>query len=247
MVIDAGAILCERCGYDVTGLEARAAREAASPCPECGRAIVDSLPERRVGSAWQRGAGFGAALRTNLATVRRPLRRWAEVAAERRSGVNLAVANCAAAGLLWGVVMARSQTVWHQPGSAARFAALAAGATAGAAAVLMLCCAIERVGIGLFGLRRGWRTSAGVAWAVVGHASVGWLLMPATAAVAAALSGAYINRAPAAWSGLLMWDVWRVGFALAPLFVGMVAFEMLVYVGWRAMRYANHPRAGSVG
>ncbi|MEZ6318065.1 MAG: hypothetical protein R3B49_04810 [Phycisphaerales bacterium] len=45
---DEYTVLCERCGYVVEGLD------PAGACPECGKPIAESLPERRVGTPWQR-------------------------------------------------------------------------------------------------------------------------------------------------------------------------------------------------
>lgn len=51
-------LLCERCGYSLEGLPCGGA------CPECGRAIAESLPQRRLGSPWQQHPGVAGWLKT---------------------------------------------------------------------------------------------------------------------------------------------------------------------------------------
>jgi len=64
---DEYTLLCERCGYVIEGLP----RDGA--CPECGRPIEDSLPERRTGTPWQRdGLTLRAIASTWLMTLSRP-------------------------------------------------------------------------------------------------------------------------------------------------------------------------------
>ncbi len=45
-------LLCEACGYTLNGLP------ADSRCPECGRAIAESLPSHRGPSAWESRSAF---------------------------------------------------------------------------------------------------------------------------------------------------------------------------------------------
>lgn len=61
-------LLCEKCGYVLEGLD------QAGNCPECGKPIVESLPERRVGTPWQQKPGVGSLVATWWMTLRHPLR-----------------------------------------------------------------------------------------------------------------------------------------------------------------------------
>jgi predicted RNA-binding Zn-ribbon protein involved in translation (DUF1610 family) len=65
---DEYTLLCEKCGYVIEGLE------TDGNCPECGKPIVESLPERRVGTPWQQKPGVGSLVRTWWMTLRHPLR-----------------------------------------------------------------------------------------------------------------------------------------------------------------------------
>lgn len=245
--MEPSAILCERCGYDLTDLEHRLAIEPAAPCPECGKPIVESLPERREGSAWQRRRSIGPWMATHARTLRRPRSRWAEVRAERGTGLALALVTCGVVGAAWGAVVAMSHTAPHR--ARGLEAGIGVGLLAAAAAwvVLPAMCWIERFGLLFYARRHGWRTTPAVAWSVIGHASIGWALAPIMAAVIDSLAGEYINAAPLAWTGQRMWESWVLLFVMGPLIAGMLGFETLVYIGWRAMRYANHPRAAYSG
>lgn len=247
MVINADVILCERCGYDLSALERRATRESAAPCPECGAPIAASVPERRAGTAWQAGAGAKAWARTGAAVLAGPRRVWGRVAASGPSGVGLCATNCALAGALWGMTVVLTGAALFPAVSWAE-ASGDAGKLAGVASVaLFVMSAIERVGIGLFGRRRRWRITPAVAWAVVGHASYGWFALPALAVASLAA-----QWAASAWLGRpwpfacrvtgASWGVVYWAAHAAPILPAMLVFEALVYAGFRAMRFANHPR-----
>jgi hypothetical protein len=65
---DEFTLLCEKCGYVIEGLD------TDGNCPECGKPIAESLPERRVGTPWQQSPGVGSLVRTWWMTLRHPLR-----------------------------------------------------------------------------------------------------------------------------------------------------------------------------
>src|SRR5207248_3433497 len=62
-VPDANALLCESCGYTLTGLD------RGGDCPECGKGIVESAPELRKPAAWEVDSGFIGFLRTTAAVL----------------------------------------------------------------------------------------------------------------------------------------------------------------------------------
>lgn len=96
---DAFTLLCERCGYVVEGL----ATEGA--CPECGRPIAESLPERRVGTPWQQRRGMRSFVRTGLLTIVRPRRVLDLTRPDAKDGRALARRYAAFGVPLWGVFL----------------------------------------------------------------------------------------------------------------------------------------------
>lgn len=70
-VPDNTALLCEYCGYNLTGLPQE------GRCPECGRPVADSLPHWRGPCAWEQArssADLGRFIRTSAAVLFRPSR-----------------------------------------------------------------------------------------------------------------------------------------------------------------------------
>ncbi|TVQ61169.1 MAG: hypothetical protein EA378_10000 [Phycisphaerales bacterium] len=251
--IDPDAVLCEGCGYEIGGL---GEGYAANACPECGRALADSMPGHRKGSPLQRepGRGPGAICRTWWRVVRHPWRVWDEVQpaesgelASRARVLRLctnAMAVLPVLALLVSVVYAESITPvaaalrWMVP------------LLAGFFVLLEVLCRIESIGIRTIGRQRGWRVTPGVARAVIAHASVGWLL----AAVLIA-GGFWLGRwfqglvgvgrpLPAGdWLGAIV-ETAPLLFPAVGFLIGMLVFEALVYVGVRRMRFVNRVPAG---
>lgn len=155
---------------------------------------------------------------------------------ERRSGRNLARLGAAIAGLT-AAGPAIVATTLTAPREVAIVCCLATVAIPGVILVLMH---IESLGIRFFAARRGWRTTRAVAATVVGHASVGWVVGGLLAGVGSALF-------------IILWDPkggddWRQRLAATGMFctmaspvVGLLLFETLVWLGWRRLKWANHP------
>jgi hypothetical protein len=255
---DPASLLCEGCGYVIEGLP------EGGRCPECGRAVRDSVPERRTGSPWQLAPGVHGWVHTAAILGRAPGTFFDRVSVEsERSGALLSV-NCALATVaLLPVAVTRVVGSWPtrepirdmlstvRPSSPG--AVVFAGVTWFVVAAALAWCGlrflswIEKRGLLMFSKRRGWRTTPSVAAAVCGHASYGWL-----AAAILALGG-WVFARTSAW----VWIVqrpWMQGtpgeIAWAPViagfFVGMLVFETLVYVGFRRMRFANQPRRAAI-
>lgn len=230
-------LLCERCGYVLDGLGASAA------CPECGLDVAESLPGRRGGTPWQRRPSGASWRATNAAVLRRPRELFGGATMERRRSLRLAHINIALAAVViavgWTVQVGR---LGGEPGLLAGMAWFALAIVGPAAAVLMwLGMWIESVGIRFFGRRRGWRITSDVAWAVCGHASIGWtiagLLWVAGALASWGLGLRGVSRpAPnvvvinhvSPWSPMLL-----------GLLAGLLVFEVLVNIGLRRCRYTN--------
>src|SRR5687767_207587 len=85
IVPEESALLCEKCGYIVSGIE----RE--SVCPECGHPIAQSLPTSRLPPLWERTEGLAlvAFLFTTAKVVFAPARFYRSITPRgdlRRSG-----------------------------------------------------------------------------------------------------------------------------------------------------------------
>lgn len=96
---DEFTLLCERCGYVIEGLDPEGA------CPECGKAIAESLPERREGTAWQAGRSPVSLLRTWGRSVRQPRRTLDLIRIDGKNGRSLARWTALIALPLWPLVM----------------------------------------------------------------------------------------------------------------------------------------------
>lgn len=242
---DPDALLCERCGYALDGVT-----EAAGPCPECGRAMRDSDPARRIGSPFQRRPGPGTLAATWWAGLRRPSAQFAVLALHPRRDRALTLLTLLAAGVVAAPVFvalsgaltawlyalgARSDGPW---GKIVGFAAVPMGL-----AMLLVLTRIERAGIAFFGPRRGWRITPGIARAICAHAAVGWLV-----GAALALAGLGLGRGLQVLALRRSIGVLKDPFLLSPywlgaagLLAGMLLFETLVYAGMLRCRHANMP------
>jgi len=217
--------LCESCGYPLRGLA------PGGDCPECGRSIDASHPRHRVGPPWPTRPSVSAAGRTLLGLATRPGRMFRAMRIDGSNapartyllGVTLLT------GLLWGAGEAWAlRTAWP----------LAAGYAAGAMALVLLSVYVEALGVAYFGRRRGWRVPMRVAERIVCYASPALLL--------AAVVLLKLRMALAA--GLLPLPRWFLDLpgadlllVVVPFAVSVLAFEALVWVGVRKMKYANGP------
>jgi hypothetical protein len=233
------ALLCEQCGYPLAGLDRSGA------CPECGVAVSRSLPAHRSGSPWQRTPSFPSWVHTVALVLQRPRACWSDIRVESGRSKALALVCAVVAGFL---ALCPAATLHWRAGATMDAIALLLYGAVGGGAMLFVLTWIERVGIVFFGRRRGWRTTKRVAWAVCGHASVGWLVCGAIVSFAWGLG---VVR-----GGVWMRDLQIKGVVFATLtpsslvvvgafILGMLVFETLVYLGFRSMRYANPPEAGA--
>ena len=141
---------------------------------------------------------------------------------------------------LWTGVGARAFTLPHSP-------MLAAVSIALLPFVLQLLIKIEMLGVRFFGRQRGWRVTKSVAWNVCAHASIGWTigcLLHALTPLGLIWGGKLLDLLPAntAISVAVQYARWS---PVVALFVGMLIFETLVYVGVRECRFANRARPGA--
>ncbi|MFN0012876.1 MAG: hypothetical protein ACKVS8_14680 [Phycisphaerales bacterium] len=234
-------LLCEFCGYCIEGVP------ETGNCPECGRAIYDSLPERRTGSPWQRRANNRGARNTWRWAVRRPERLFGRIRIDRDTSWSLRHRS------------ARHAASWFcLPLLGQGMAALALGEVGWMMAGLLLAgvlwpmaylafvalIKLEEAGVRFFGRRRGWRVTPSVAVSVCAHASPAWLVGSRLWFVAWALVLLFIAGAPPMPGAEVQWVLLLP--LLGPL-TGLIWFEVLVYIGIRRCRFANTARSPSQG
>lgn len=179
------------------------------------------------------GAGFGL--------LRRPRAYWDHVKPDRRSGRALGAVHAVLASVLAVGV----------PGVVHRMWAASLVLVPLVAVVVYLLTMIESAGLRFWGRVHGGRVTKDVAWAVCGHAGIGWTLGGAVAALgwvvgALLTSGSGVSSAQAGHLAVLVPVVYAVAFAGGAV-GGLLLFEVLAYVGVRGMRFANHSSASSSG
>ncbi len=254
-------LLCERCGYSIEGL----AREGG--CPECGHPVAASLPEARVGSAWQRGPGFRSWCATVGRCVTRPraaakVYRIEDERSARFRRVNILLASAVltvAPALTYGVQMLRRAApysmrdlTWPWAETTLRWLGLAAlllGWWALLAFALSVMTGVETWGIRTFGRVHGKRITRTVARTITAHATAGWVV------AAVFISGGFLL-------GMMLYEVtsrrnvgpFRGVMMLSPIwvptvlgFVGLLAFESIVYLGVLHCKFANREPESSRG
>ncbi len=236
---DEFTLLCERCGYVIDDLP------RDGPCPECGTPIAESLPERRVGSAWQQRPSAEAWIRTSIALLRHPVEAYAGMRVEGWQSYRFAWWNLRLAGVLVAAALAADAVLRVAPTHPAFiwwFFATITGSVITVIAFSILT-RIEHVGIRFFGRRRGWRVTRLVADVVCWHSSIAWVL--AALLCAAGLLVMHTDAGEVFGPGVQRaWNQYRGLMPLLGLLIGLLVFEFLVYFGVRRNRFANRSRPG---
>ncbi|MCC6425315.1 MAG: hypothetical protein IT435_00710 [Phycisphaerales bacterium] len=255
--IDAN-LLCESCGYPLGGLES-----PAGACPECGTPISSSLSSARPGSPWQRKRSLTNWWLTHWGTIRHPKIRFRQLAIEKRGIFSLMLATLPLAGAL--LVAPWSGTLVGDPARAARaqgpliqllaYALVFPTQALLIAAILLSLTAIECRGILFFAKRRGWRLTPIAAWQICAHASAGWVVGAVVPLMAMAILWAAPGGRPSLLDRLLArgggsgtatystGDAALAGIVGGSYVLGLLVFEILVYIGVRQCRFANPPAA----
>ncbi len=244
---DEYTLLCERCGYVIEGLE------TAGACPECGKPIAESLPERRVGTAWQQGPSVANLRATALMTLRDPLATLDTIKFGPSNSKRLSFRYSVIAGytLAYGACLLVTfhpgfgplggweiQPLWYAGYiMSAIFGAILVLPFAG---VFELLTHVERRGLQYFSSRRGGRVSKDVAREICAHGAVGWALG------GAGFSGSIV-LASLLFVGSGKPTLMPIGFLLGISFLlaGFLFFEVFAWLGLRRCKFANRVRPAS--
>lgn len=244
-------LLCEGCGYEIEGLDHESA------CPECGRAVALSLPERRAGSPWQRENSRRAYIRTCVLVLGRPRSCWDELLIGRDDDLELLAWNVLlgsgamvfGVGTMLGVFVLTEMSGVTDPGLG-ELAGLVLVIMTGVllamvgsvplAFALFALTAIESAGIRTFGRVRNRRITRAVATTIVSHASIGWLVGGVLAGL-----GVWVGTGLSVWARETNWAKYQLMFLMpvvlpiAGMLVGMLLFETLTWLGVMRLKYAN--------
>lgn len=252
--MDPATLLCERCGYVIEGLDERGA------CPECGKPIAESVPERRTGVPiepdgdgkvnwwraawavlWRPGETFERVRVDAFATYRIDTRNRLVLFLQMVLWVLLAV-------LLIGRVR---ESPLAQAASFSFSLTVLLVAAIGPFSILVLR-RFERLGLILIGRGHGWRVDPRLARVVTNYASIGWLV---ALALPIGLTGGALGRTYLETSYSPHWGTWGYvpdwltgwfHWVLAgSMFVPLFLFELLCYIGIRRCKFANQPRIRS--
>lgn len=232
-------LLCERCGYVLEGTP----RDGV--CAECGKPVVESLPERRVGSEWQRAQTFQAWRECAVALHKSPSAVW------KALGITRADHHAAEYGCIAGTVPIACAYVLSARRADNGFQAILVGlflVSFFTWLALYFLTWIEAKGVEFFSKRRGWRVPRSLAWAITSHASATWWV--ATTILSFGLWQAdrlehWANSAvPASMQAFV--PLTGAIVPLAAFALGMLVFETLVYQGVRTCKFANVPTLAGV-
>lgn len=231
---DEFTLLCERCGYVLEGLD------HGGNCPECGKPIAESLPRNaRPGSPWQQKPSLRSLIDTCREMLYRPGPLLERVRIDGRTSGSLEgwivfATSIVCAASPWAFYLVwmffnptrGRRSLLSEAGHATLYA-LVGGMLV--AIVLTILTGIERVGIRTFGRVHGRRITHAISTTVCAHACVGWF------------TAAFLFWTPV-FAYVILDEDWLMPIAPAGLFLGLLHFEILVWLGVKRCRYANRER-----
>lgn len=237
---DEYTLLCERCGYVVEGLPTEGA------CPECGKPIAESLPERRMGTVWQRNKpGLWTLARSWYACLVHPARTLDHMAPGLPTR-GMRAWNASTSAFLWMigiigplVLVSINADIFYEEDVVPTLILLCivviVSTTFVFAGVLLLT-EVESRGLEVISRQRGSRITPAIARRVCDHGGVGWVVCGGTVAVIGLGSTAWHTSTGDMLPGWVYW------FGLAVFGFGFLFFETFAWLGLRRLKYANRPR-----
>lgn len=246
---DEFTLLCERCGYVVEGLPAEGA------CPECGKPIVESLPERR------KALPPKATCRIARSDLRHPIRALDTMAIEpgcKAHGLELRLLASVAVALCV-VPFTLAIVVYDLKSGTLNDGAIIVGCVAALFLliltwiVLEVLTRVEAMGLRFLGTRRKVRITKPIAACICARGCAGWLAGACLAHVPLWIAaivwiaysgiedhGSYSSPTLPSWA----WPVVEFAPLLAPaaMLSGFLFFETFAWLGLRRLKYANRVR-----
>jgi hypothetical protein len=231
---DEYTLLCEKCGYVIEGLD------QAGNCPECGKPIVESLPERRVGTPWQQSPGGVSLVRTWWMTLRHPVRTLDVMRVDPVSDwlllttIMIAVTIFALGSCITNAVLTSQQ--YFREDRLLTSLAYFFFAFMIALPALYVLTTIEQQGLRVIARHRKFRIDTLLSRSICAHGGLGWMissLIGSTTLVAVALT--YTNN-----NSFLDYNWWLL--ALLAFVPGFLFFETFAYLGLRRLKFANRVR-----
>lgn len=250
---DEYTLLCEKCGYIIEGLDTQ------GHCPECGKPIAESLPERRVGTPWQQSPGVKSLLATWWMTLRHPLRTLDVMQLTERpaNGIGSRTLFFGSGCMYLFITVLELVNPYSLVDFFAMFITSGVGALFAVAGFLILS-EVELAGLRVISKSRGFRVTEPIAYNIVSHGCVGWIVCGVFMALSLYCVGQSMFPSEEMFS--IPWSSGESisGYELADYYSnlsilffvlsipGFLFFETFAYLGLRRLKYANRVRPANL-
>lgn len=223
-------LLCEQCGYALTSTPPTA------NCPECGDAVVNSLPSRRIGTPWQQARTWRAFFHTMNAVHFSPSQLFRVMATSTRDRTWMFI-HLAIAAIIGATIVTITRAAASSPPSPywqRLFLALIP-----LFALLLMLTELERLGMYWIARRRGWRVDRTLTLAICSHASCVWWAATVGMGIGVTLAKASSYRRIDFGIEFIPPIPTPLLFGILGVMPGLLWFETLAFIGLRMCCYAN--------